>query len=136
VAWDTDREDWRTFRIDRVRPLSPTGPRFTPREAPDGDVTDYLRDGVASGPWDYRARVRIHAEVETVRAKLPWAREIEADGENRCIVRVGSDDPAMLTLYLGLLGVDFDVLDAPELQDQLRAVAERFHRASGAVSGQ
>ncbi|WP_407695994.1 helix-turn-helix transcriptional regulator, partial [Sphaerimonospora thailandensis] len=32
VAWDLDREDWRTFRVDRITPRTPAGPRFTPRE--------------------------------------------------------------------------------------------------------
>ncbi|MBT2888393.1 WYL domain-containing protein, partial [Streptomyces sp. McG5] len=27
VAWDLDREDWRTFRVDRLTPRTPTGPR-------------------------------------------------------------------------------------------------------------
>ncbi|MGW6834682.1 helix-turn-helix transcriptional regulator [Streptomyces sp. NPDC054949] len=26
VAWDLDREDWRTFRADRIGPRVPTGP--------------------------------------------------------------------------------------------------------------
>ncbi|NEW57393.1 WYL domain-containing protein, partial [Nocardia cyriacigeorgica] len=27
IAWDADRADWRTFRVDRLRPRTPTGPR-------------------------------------------------------------------------------------------------------------
>ena len=34
VAWDADRDDWRTFRVDRIEPRPPTGPRFTPRALP------------------------------------------------------------------------------------------------------
>lgn len=30
VGWDVDRADWRTFRVDRVTPRPPHGPRFTP----------------------------------------------------------------------------------------------------------
>ena len=30
VAWDTARRDWRTFRVDRIEPRPPTGPRFAP----------------------------------------------------------------------------------------------------------
>lgn len=30
VAWDLAREDWRSFRVDRMEPKIPTGPRFTP----------------------------------------------------------------------------------------------------------
>src|SRR5262249_38794245 len=34
VAWDTDRDAWRTFRADRIEPRTPAGPRFTPRPLP------------------------------------------------------------------------------------------------------
>ncbi|MBE7700088.1 WYL domain-containing protein [Oerskovia sp. Sa1BUA8] len=34
VAWDLEREDWRTFRVDRMTPRTPTGPRFAPRDLP------------------------------------------------------------------------------------------------------
>lgn len=39
----------------------------------------------------------------------------------------------MLTLYLGLLDVDFEVIDAPELSAALTALADRLHRAAGPV---
>ncbi|MEU8795051.1 WYL domain-containing protein [Streptomyces sp. NPDC048643] len=42
VAWDLDREDWRTFRVDRIAPRTPTGPRFTPREVPGGDAAAFV----------------------------------------------------------------------------------------------
>ncbi|MFE2822054.1 helix-turn-helix transcriptional regulator [Streptomyces sp. NPDC059271] len=42
VAWDLDRDDWRTFRADRIDPRTPTGPRFTPREVPGGDVAAFV----------------------------------------------------------------------------------------------
>ncbi|WP_258724920.1 helix-turn-helix transcriptional regulator [Cellulomonas sp. NS3] len=42
VAWDLDRDDWRTFRVDRLSPRSPGGARFTPREVPGGDLDRYL----------------------------------------------------------------------------------------------
>jgi predicted DNA-binding transcriptional regulator YafY len=38
VAWDTQRGDWRTYRVDRVEPRIPTGPRFAPRELPAEDL--------------------------------------------------------------------------------------------------
>jgi predicted DNA-binding transcriptional regulator YafY len=42
VGWDLDRKDWRTFRVDRMTPKTPTGPRFTPRELPAPDVATYI----------------------------------------------------------------------------------------------
>ncbi len=130
VGWDVERDDWRTFRVDRMTPRIPTGPRFTPRPEPDGDASAYVqrRDGAAT--WAYRARVRLHASAEQVAARLPMAVSVQPEGPDRCVVEVGSDTPHMLTLYLGLLDVDFEVIDAPELAEHLERMADRFRRAA------
>jgi predicted DNA-binding transcriptional regulator YafY len=129
VVWDTDRQDWRTFRADRIRPRTPTGPRFAPREPPDGDVATYLLRGVGSATWRYRARVRVHAPAALVAGRLPPAVQVEAVDEHTCIVAAGSDTPQMLAVYLGLLDVDFEVVEPPELVEQLRTLADRYRRA-------
>ncbi|WP_238158465.1 WYL domain-containing protein [Kribbella voronezhensis] len=64
VAWDNDREDWRTFRVDRMTPRTPTGPRFAPRELPFEDVADDVRPNVSAAIWRYSARIRVHASAE------------------------------------------------------------------------
>jgi len=130
VAWDTDRQDWRTFRADRVQPRTPTGPRFAPRDPPDGDVATWLLRGVGSATWRYRARVTVHAPAAVVTARLPPAVLVEAVDEHTCVVDVGSDTPQMLAVYLGMLDVDFEVDEPPELVEQLRTLADRYRRAT------
>ena len=130
VAWDLDRADWRTFRVDRITPRAPTGPRFAPREPPEGDVTTYVQRGVSAATWQYRARVLLHTSHEHAATKLPPAVSVSPDGPDRCIIEAGSDTPHQLALYLGLLDVDFEVLDPPELVDAFRRLADRYRRAS------
>jgi predicted DNA-binding transcriptional regulator YafY len=130
VAWDNDRGDWRTFRVDRMSPRTPTGPRFTPRSLPDGDVATFVQRGAGAATWRYRARVLLHATADEVRDRLPPAVTVEPEGEDRCIAEVGSDTPQMLALYLGLLDVDFTLLDAPGLAPHLDRLATRFHQAA------
>ena len=65
LAWDRDREDWRTFRADRIRPRLPTGPRFTPREPPE-DAASHVVRGTGSLAWTHQARVRLHAPAEVI----------------------------------------------------------------------
>jgi len=77
--------------------------------------------------------VLLHGPAAEIRAKLPLPVEIEELGPDRCLIRLGSDTPQMLTLYLGLLDVDFEVLDAPELSAALLALSDRLRRA--ALSG-
>ncbi len=131
VGWDTDRDDWRTFRVDRMSPRTPTGPRFSPREPPDGDAAAYVQRGVGTAVWQYRATVVLHAGAGDVAPRLPPAISVTPVSATRCVIEVGADTPHQLTLYLGLLDVDFDVVDAPELVAHLRTVADRFQRAAG-----
>jgi predicted DNA-binding transcriptional regulator YafY len=131
LAWDLDRRDWRTFRVDRMRPRPPTGPRFAPRDMSEDEVTDRLSRGLATATWHYRARATVHAPPAVIRSRLPAAIAVEPVDENTCAVDVGSDSPQMLALYLGMLDADFD-LDgaAPELVDHLRTLSARYARAS------
>ena len=130
LAWDVDRDAWRTFRVDRIEPQTPTGPRFTPRALPpDHEVTAQVARGVGEATWRYRARVIVHAPATWVQGRLPIPVEVESLGEDRCAFEPGSDHPEMLALYLGMLDADFEIVDAPELVDALRKLASRYQRA-------
>nr|WP_272949179.1 WYL domain-containing protein [Kribbella pittospori] len=132
VAWDNGREGWRTFRVDRLRLKTPNGPRFVPRELDEGDVEEFVRRSVGEASWHYRARIRVAASSLYVRNRMPIPIEPEVVDDNTCIVEMGSDDPHQLALWLGLLDADFEVLDAPELAEAVRAVGDRYHRAAQA----
>jgi predicted DNA-binding transcriptional regulator YafY len=131
LAWDVDREDWRTFRVDRVRLLRPAGPRFAPRELSDVEVTERITRGLARATWQHRARVIVRAPAAALSARLPDTLTVQAIDDETCAVEVGSDSPAMLAVYLGMLGADFSVdpATAPELAEHLRLLGERYARA-------
>ena len=135
LAWDADRDDWRTYRVDRITPKIPTGPRFTPREPPDPDVAAYVTRGVGSAMWEARAHVRLHAPADVVRQRLtPAVGTITAVDDERCDLQTGSDSLPMLAAYLGFIGVDFEVLDPPELVEHVRGLGERYLRAAGVTA--
>ncbi len=129
VAWDLDRADWRTFRVDRLVPRAPAGPRFAPRQPPE-DVVERVMRGVSSAAWRYRASVTVHAAAEVVGERINAAvgtvRAVDAD---TCVLHTGADSVQALAVHLGLLGVDFTVEDPPELVEQLRTLAERYRNA-------
>ncbi len=132
VGWDVERQDWRTFRVDRIRPRTPTGPRFAPRELPGGSITDFVARGLGTATWRYRARVTVRAPAAEVAPRLPPGIQLEALDEHTCAVEVGSDTPQMLAVYLGMLDADFQV-DAgawPELAEYLRTLSDRYRRAA------
>jgi predicted DNA-binding transcriptional regulator YafY len=130
LAWDTDRDAWRTFRVDRIKPRTPTGPRFTPRMLPpDPEIAAQVARGVGEATWRYQARVVVHASAAYVRSRLPIAMEVQPLGVDRCEFEPGSDHPEMLALYLGMLDADFEIVDSPELVDALGTLVGRYQRA-------
>jgi predicted DNA-binding transcriptional regulator YafY len=134
LAWDTDRDDWRTFRLDRIQgPLGPPGARFTPRPPPAGDAAAYVSQSISSAPYRYQARILVHAPVEEVaRRTSPAAGRLEAAGPNACILHTGSHSLDELALFVALKGFGFQVLEPPELIPVLHALAERLRAAAGA----
>ena len=129
MAWDTERDDWRTFRVDRIGPRTPTGPRFTPREFP-GDVAAYVARGVSSAAYRFQARIIVHAPAEVVAARInPAIGVVEALGKNSCVLATGADSVETVAVYAGLLDVDFTVSEPPELVERLRMLADRYQRA-------
>jgi predicted DNA-binding transcriptional regulator YafY len=136
VAWDVGRSGWRTFRADRVDVRYPPGPRFAARPLPgDGDVAAYVARQVTDASWRFRARVLVHAPAAHVRALLPRWVDIEDLAEGRCRFETGSDDAASLAMYLGMLGADFEIVDAPELVAAVGDLAARYERAVAASRG-
>ncbi len=130
VAWDTDRDAWRTFRADRIEPRTPPGPRFRPRALPpDREIAARVARGAGEATWRYRARVIVYAPAAYVRGRLPIPVEVESLGEDQCAFEPGSDHPEMLALYLAMLDADFKIVDSPELVDALRKLARRYQRA-------
>jgi predicted DNA-binding transcriptional regulator YafY len=135
LAWDIDRDGWRTFRADRITPKTPNGPRFKPRTLTDDEASGYVQRSAGTATWRYRASIRIHAPADQVRPLLPMAVKVSADGRDRCIIDVGSDTPHQLALYIGLLDRDFEILDAPDLASAFVRLAERYKRAAQASIG-
>jgi predicted DNA-binding transcriptional regulator YafY len=130
VAWDEDRHAWRTFRVDRIEPRPPAGPRFTPRALPpDQEIAEGVARGAGEATWQYRARVIVHAPAAYVRNRLPILVKVESLGDDTSAFEPGSDHPEMLALYLGMLGADFTVVESPELISALRTLAGRYQRA-------
>src|SRR3954452_3133708 len=82
VAWDVQRSDWRTFRVDRLERPFANGVRFTPRELPAEGAAAYVAQALRSVPHRPRATVRIAVPLEVARPKVwPGMGELVADGE-------------------------------------------------------
>lgn len=134
AAWDTARNNWRTFRVDRIGSKLTTGARFTPRQPPDGDFAAYVSRSVAYAPYQCQAKVILHAALDAVAERLPPAAGmLEAMAEDRCMLHTGACSLDTLSVYLALIGFEFEVKEPPELIDRVRWLAERFSRATAAA---
>lgn len=123
VAWDPARDDWRTFRIDRVEGEPKTGAHFAPRAAPAGDLRAYVE-------YPEQARVMLHQPREVMLQRIPpSAAVLEAVDEHRCIMVCGANQLDSLVYWLMALDVDFDVIEPPLLKERLRVASERLARS-------
>lgn len=67
LAYDPDRDDWRTFRVDRIHRPSRTHRPNTPRELPAPDAASYLTRSFAAASYRYTAHMTVQLPSETVR---------------------------------------------------------------------
>jgi predicted DNA-binding transcriptional regulator YafY len=132
IAWDRRRNDWRTFRLDRLTKPAATGVRFSARRLPAKDAAAYVEQSIAGAPNRYEAVVTLHAAAEEMKHRVPayWG-AIEPIDARTCAYRTGDDDLGWLSLRIAMLGVDFDVREPPELIEHLRTLALRIMRAAG-----
>ncbi|MFD0279705.1 helix-turn-helix transcriptional regulator [Kitasatospora sp. NPDC127111] len=139
VAWDLDRQDWRTFRVDRIRPRTPTGPRFTPRELPGGNVATFVtsrfrgNDGTITA-WPCRGEVILHLPAAEVAPFAPDA-IVEELHSHRCRLVLGSWSWTGLAAAIGRFDTDIDVVGPPQLATAFADLAARYTRAAAPQTG-
>ncbi|MDT0438016.1 YafY family protein [Streptomyces sp. NPDC005840] len=128
VAYDLDRDDWRTFRVDRVSDPFATGARFTPRELPTGSAAEFLRRSMRGRRASYAYEVTFEAPAD----RLPgWLGTPEPVGADRCRVRATTDDaPHWLAVKLAMLGHEFTIQEPDQLRQAVRELAGRLTRAT------
>jgi predicted DNA-binding transcriptional regulator YafY len=136
VAWDIAREDWRTFRVDRIELRTPNGGRFAPRPLPATNLAEYVSRNVTTAGWRYRALITVHAPAAVVESRLPsHLGPVTPVDERTCEVELGTDDLELMAAWLGALGADFSLSHAPELATHLQRLSERYARAAASAAG-
>jgi predicted DNA-binding transcriptional regulator YafY len=124
-AFDLDRDDWRSFRVDRMSEVTAGTWRFPPRAAPDAAA--YVQESVSSRVYRHQARFLVHAPAGVVRAQIPAAAAVvTARGSDSCEVFSGAAALDFVLMQVVLLGHAFEVLEPPELRDRCRVLAERL----------
>ncbi|MCD4524147.1 YafY family protein [Nocardioides sp. cx-173] len=128
VAYDRDRQDWRSFRVDRIASPRTTGHRYRPRELPADDALAFVQAGIRRIPQRYDVRVRVAADPAVVaRAVGRWGDVTPY--EQGCLLAMSVDDLQWPVMVLAQLGADFTVESPVELVDLVSEVSARFARA-------
>lgn len=128
VAWDLEHDDWRIFSADRIAPRTPTGPSFTPREVPGGDVSEYVsarfKGSERSNQWPCTGKVILDRPASFV---LPFAGDgiVEDLGSERCSLEVGSWSWVALAAALNRFDTGIQVIGPPELGQAFAVLASR-----------
>jgi predicted DNA-binding transcriptional regulator YafY len=130
VAYDLDRQDWRSFRLDRVTGVpQPTGARFRPRPLPAADAAEFVRRNITAAPQSWAVEAVVEAPAATVRERLGRWAAVAEDGPERCRVTMTPDNLDWAAVALAFTGADFRVVSPPELAELLANWGARFTRA-------
>ncbi|MDT9593493.1 WYL domain-containing protein [Nocardioides zeae] len=125
VAWDTDRDDWRTFRVDRVRDLVVTTWRCTRPAHPDPGA--YAQEAVTVAPYRHTVRARVRMPADELRALVsPQTATVLDDAEpGWSVLTAGAD-------HLDWVAVRLATIDAPvEILEPVAAMREVTARLAG-----
>ena len=132
VAWDVDRSDWRTFRVDRIDDPWTARSRGPRHELPDGlDPAAFVeRQTLARAPT-YGMVATIEASAAHVARRMgDAALVIESLGDDRCRITGAADTLAWLTFRLLQLDADFEIHEPPELSAYMQLLGDRLRRAA------
>lgn len=132
VAYDLGRDDWRTFRLDRMTAVTSTRLRFTPRPLPAPDAATYLMRTLARAPYRFRATVTVPYDVDEVGARLPGPPpgEVEPAGAGS-VVHLRSNSADLIAAYVAALGPDAEVDTDDDLRVRLREIGARLAGGQG-----
>src|ERR1700733_10114497 len=116
VAWDLERFDWRTFRVDRLADPHGTGGHFPPPVLPTGaGAAEFVRDAIDNLPTRHNVQAGVHAPTGIVRDRIGRWATVEELNHETCLIRMTSDSLDWPLVALSATEADFEVWSPPEL---------------------
>jgi predicted DNA-binding transcriptional regulator YafY len=130
VAWDVRRDDWRSFRVDRMSSPSLAGARFSPRTLPTADAATFVMNGIRTMSEERLASVAVSGNVDEVASIVNWLHaDVDSHDGGRAVLTLRADRDESLASMIAMLSTRFDleVLGASdEVRSLLAAAAERL----------
>lgn len=136
LAWDRVRDDWRTFRVDRIDAMQDTGARFLPRKIPGGNAAAYVARALTVESYPVQAEIVLHAPLARMREKIcASVGQLQRIDDARCLLVVGAARADAIAYHVALLGVDFEVRRPAALAQEVGKLGKRLVAASRAGKG-
>ncbi len=132
LAWDQEADDWRTFRLDRMRPKAPTGPAFAPRPLPASDAVTFLaaraKGATTEDRWPCVGEVELPLPAREV---APWVGDgtLEPLTADSCRLTVGSWSWTGVLAAVARFDVPFTILGPEALRIAAGVLAARLETA-------
>lgn len=129
IAWDLDRDDWRVFRLDRMRPRTPAGARFAPRPLPARDARELLEARLKGSRGEDRWPCVGEVVVDLPAHELaPWIGDgdLEPRPDGSCLLRVGSWSWAGVLARVAHFDAPMQIIGPSELHDAAAVLAARL----------
>ncbi len=129
IGWDLDKNDWRFYRLDRMTPRTPTGPRFTARELPAPDAQSFLaarsKGSETEDRWPCVGEMIIDLPAAAV---APWIGdgELEEVTDTSTRVIVGSWSWVGLLAFVTRFDAPFTIIGPTELSAAAQVLHGRF----------
>lgn len=137
VCWDLQRDEWRTFRVDRMTRFFGTRVHFEPRELPAEDAAAFVASALASLRRRLSGEAHLRMPLAEMRERFgPWSAEasaIDAEWTNWPIN--GDSFETMLSALVWIpAGVEYTLHGPPEFLAFAADAAERMRSAVPANS--
>ncbi len=135
LGYDLDRQDWRSFRLDRLRDPEGTRAIFRPRDIPGGDAAAYVRKGLSRGETLHLV-ITVEATEAHVSARIgPWATIVAAD-DRSCRLEIEANDVRWAAFGVAMLEAPVTIESAPDdLVETLDAWSARLAAAAASAPG-
>ena len=134
AAFDVRRDDWRTFRLDRLTDPKLAGVRFTRRPIPGGDAATFVASSLGERPLPFTATVLVAATVDEATAAVRWiGAKVERVDATTSRVHLRAEAQPWLDTMVAMLAVSFpiEVEEPSDLRDRLSTLATRLAHAGG-----
>jgi predicted DNA-binding transcriptional regulator YafY len=124
TGFDHRRGEVRSFRLDRMRSVEPTGVSFVPPE--DFDPVAHLTTSLARVPYAHRVEVLLHTDLAAARRRIPPSVATLSEVDGGVLLAGWAEHLDGMAAMLAGLGCRFTVREPDALRDEVRVLADRL----------